>query len=210
MAIMGGRAKSHAVICLTIMQGRIYISSAFTNLKYVKCKPNKDWLDNDPHFWNSPPTWGICRTDFRKMLDKDDYIFYVLPKKTEFPQMIYGYIKVVESIPHVEAYERFPQKRMKNKNPNGNIIVDENGNYNRFDNEDHKERFEQIKNYYVVGDKNNSKFLKPEEIIKLSKTFLSTLQKVFNSNATDIFSIIGRKGRILDEQQIIFLLKWLN
>lgn len=192
------------------MQGRIYISSAFTNIKYVKCKPNKDWLDNDPHFWKAPPTWGICRTDFRKMLDKDDYIFYVLPKKAELPQMIYGYIKVIESILHIEAYKRFPQKRMGNENPNGNIIVNEAGNYNRFDNEVHKDRFEQIKKYYIVGDNYKSKFLKPEKIIRLSKTFLYTLQKVFNSNAIDIFSIIGRKGRVLNEQQINILLKWLN
>jgi hypothetical protein len=40
-----------------IMQGRIYISGAFTNLNYVKCKPNNEWLDNDPHFWSNPPTW---------------------------------------------------------------------------------------------------------------------------------------------------------
>jgi len=192
------------------MQGRIYISSAFTNFKYVKCKTNKDWLDNDPHFWNSPPTWGICRTDFRKMLDKDDYVFFVLPKKAELPQMIYGYIKIVESIPHIEAYKSFPQKRMENKNPNGNIIVDEFGNYNRFDNNVHQVRFEEIKKYYIIGDKNISKFLKPNDIIKLSKYFFPTLQTVFDSKAKNIFNIIGRKGRVLSEKQINYLLKWLN
>jgi len=192
------------------MEGRIYISSAFTNLKYAKCKPNKDWLDNDPHFWNSPPTWGICRTDFRKMLNKNDYIFFVLPKRTELPQMIYGYIKILKSISHLEAYQIFPQKRLKNGKPNGNIIVDEFGNYNRYDNNAHKERFEQIKNYYIVGDRNNSKFLQENEINKLSKSFLQKLQKVFVSKASDIFDIIGRKGRILDEKQIDTLLKWLN
>lgn len=192
------------------MEGRIYISGAFTNIKYAKCKPNKNWLDNDPHFWNEPPTWGICRTDFRKKLDKNDYIFFVLPKEAELPQMIYGYIKIQESISHVEAYNRFPQKRMKNNNPNGNIIVDEFGNYNRFDNNVHKDKFERIKNYYIIGDKNNSSFLRPREIIKLSKYFLPTLQNIFNSKAADIFGIIGRKGRILNDAQIIKLLNWLN
>ncbi len=192
------------------MEGRIYISGAFTNIKYVKCKPNKNWLDNDPHFWNEPPTWGICRTDFRKRLDKNDYIFFVLPKEAELPQMIYGYIKIQESISHMEAYNRFPQKRMKNNNPNGNIIVDKFGNYNRFDNNIHKDKFERIKNYYIIGDKNNSSFLLPGKIIKLSKYFLPTLQNIFNSKAEDIFGIIGRKGRILNDAQIIKLLNWLN
>lgn len=192
------------------MQGRIYISGAFTNLKYDRCKPNKEWLDNDPHFWKSPPTWGICRTDFRRALNKNDYIFFVLPKNIELPQMIYGYMKIVENISHCEAFKRYPNKRMVNKNPNGNIITDIRGNYNKYDQGIHKDQFESIKKYYVVGDKTNSKLLKTEEIKHLSIYFLPTLQKVFNSKAPDVFSIIGRKGRVLNSTQIATLLTWLN
>ena len=192
------------------MQGRIYISSAFTNIKNVKCKPNKDWLDNDPHFWTNPPTWGICRTDFRKMLDKDDYVFFVLPKNIELPQMIYGYIRIIEKIPHIEAFIRFPNKRMKNGNPNGNIITDEFGNYNKYDLGAHRKRFENIKQYYVVGDVTESKFLKSKKIESMAAEFLPILKKIFDTNSNTIFQIIGRKGRKLNQSQIHALLNWLG
>ena len=124
--------------------------------------------------------------------------------------MIYGYIRIIEKIPHIEAFKRFPNKRMKNGNPNGNIITDEFGNYNKYDLGAHKNRFESIKQYYLVGDVSHSKFLRVEEIMKLSKYFLPALRKIFNCNAPDIFSIIGRKGRVLSSSQIIKLLTWLR
>jgi hypothetical protein len=198
------------------MQGRIYISSAFTNLRYIKCKPNADWLDNDPHFWNSPPTWGICRTDYRRILEKDDYIFFVLPKNANgtngdtLPQMIYGYFKILEHIDHLTAYKRFPQKRMRNANPNGNIIVNADGTYNRYDNNAHKDRFNQIKEHYIVGDINDYRFLKPTEIRRLAPSFLLALNNLFSTKAMDIFEVIGRKGRTLNDIQVSKLVNWLN
>ena len=33
--------------------------------------------------WNWPPTWGICRTDFRRVIKVGDYIFFVLPKASD-------------------------------------------------------------------------------------------------------------------------------
>lgn len=198
------------------MQGRIYISSAFTNLRYVKCKPNSAWLDNDPHFWKSPPTWGICRTDFRKQLNKDDYIFFVLPKYSkdekdlDLPQMIYGYFKIVDHIDHLTAYKSFPQKRMRNTNPNGNIIVDANGHYNEFDGDVHRSRFSQIRKHYIVGHRSKNKFLKPQEIRRLAPTFLMTLNAIFQTDASDIFEVIGRKGRKLSDKQITRLLDWIR
>lgn len=79
------------------MKGRIYISGAFTTVVHSKCKQLGE-LDNDPHFWESPPTWGICRPDIRELLNfkNDNYIFFVLPKKSDLPQMIYGYMKIVD------------------------------------------------------------------------------------------------------------------
>ncbi|MDD1779035.1 MAG: hypothetical protein LUQ65_12790 [Candidatus Helarchaeota archaeon] len=192
------------------MEGRIYISSAFTNLRYVKCRPNRDRLDNDPHFWNFPPTWGICRTDFRRMIGQGDYIFFVLPKHTNLPQMIYGYFKIREHIDHITAYRRFPKKRMRNGNPNGNIIVNADGSYNRFDNGAHRDRFDEIKKHYIVSDPKHFRFLKPADINRLAPSFLETLNTVFKSNATDIFEVIGRKGRVLRDTQVSKLVNWLN
>ena len=64
------------------------------------------WLDNDPHFWTSPPTWGICRTDYRRTVNVGDYIFFVLPAHAELPQMVYGYLRVKEKITHSQAFQR--------------------------------------------------------------------------------------------------------
>jgi hypothetical protein len=67
--------------------------------------------------------------------------------------MIFGFLKVVEKISHIEAFPRpdLRSKRMGNKTPNGNIIVDAGGRYNRFDGGAHKQKFEKIKRHYVVG-----------------------------------------------------------
>jgi len=192
------------------MTGRIYISGAFTNLNYVRCKPNKDWLDNDPHFWKMPPTWGICRTDYRKMLNQGDYIFFVLPAGTTLPQTIYGYFKIAEHITHDDAYQHYPAKRMRSQNPNGNIIVDGTGNYNRFDENVHRKKFEAIRKHYIVGDRHDMAFLKKQQIESMAPQFLAVLNNVFVSNASTIFQIIGRKGRVLNNLQTGKLLQWIN
>jgi len=192
------------------MKGRIYISGVFANLKYVKCRPNVDWLDNDPHFWSSPPTWGICRTDFRGVMSKGDYIFFVLPKKTDLPQMVYGYFKIADHIDHLTAYHLFPNKRMRETNPNGNIIVNADGTYNQLDGGAHLSRFNQIKKHYIVGEIRDHCFLKPVHIRRLAPLFLNTLNNIFNCDKNEIIKILTRKGRILNESQIYMLMNWLK
>jgi hypothetical protein len=117
------------------MKGFIYIASAFHTVNRSKCGRGGSWVDNDPHFWTQPPTWGICRNDLRHRCDVGDYIFFVLPLHGRHPQMIFGHLRVAEKITHLDAYHRpdLRSKRMANTNPNGNIIVDAHGNYNRFD-----------------------------------------------------------------------------
>jgi hypothetical protein len=106
------------------MKGFIYIASAFHTVNHSKCGRGGSWIDNDPHFWTSPPTWGICRNDLRKRADPGDYIFFVLPRHCRHPQMIFGYLRIAEpKITHAAAYHRtnLKSKRMGNKNPNGKI-----------------------------------------------------------------------------------------
>lgn len=106
------------------MAGRIYISSAFKSLKNATCKLNDESLDNDPHFWKQPPTWGICRTDYRRNCKVGDYIFFVLPKKSSLnEQCIYGYLKVKDIITHAQAYKAFPSKRMADKNQMETLLL---------------------------------------------------------------------------------------
>jgi hypothetical protein len=194
-----------------MMEGRIYISGVFTTVDRSKCG-GVGWLDNDPHFWNSPPTWGICRTDFRRVIKVGDYIFFVLPKASELPQMVYGYFKVREKICHMQAYARreLRRKRMGNKVPNGNIIVDARGRYNQFDGGPHKDRFSEIKPYYIIGDTNESAFLSEERIRRLAPGFVGILNRVFRTREKSAFGIIGRKGRRMSEEQVGRLLAWLR
>jgi hypothetical protein len=194
------------------MEGRIYISRVFKTVHRSKCGGGGGWLDNDPHFWKWPPTWGICRTDFRRVIDVGDYVFFVLPKNSELPQMVYGYFRVREKICHMQAYGR-PElrcKRMGNKNPNGNIIVDAHGHYNRFDGGHHKDRFGEIKRYYVIGDPEGSEFLSEDRIRKLAPGFLGALNGAFGTLERSVFRIIGRKGRRMSEEQVRSLMAWLR
>src|SRR5688500_3981471 len=125
------------------MKGLIYIAGSFETVSRSKCGGGRAWIDNDPHFWTNPPTWGICRNDLRRKADIGDYVFFVLPRKARHPQMVFGYLRVAEKITHREAFDRaaLATKRMGNKNPNGNILVNRHGRYNRFDRGAHERIF---------------------------------------------------------------------
>jgi hypothetical protein len=194
------------------IQGRIYISGAFTSVKRSECGDSTDWLDNDPHFWTQPPTWGICRTDLRRVIEVDDFVFFVLPRASPLPQMIYGYFRVCEKITHMAAYFRhnLHSKRMRNKIPNGNIIVDAELRYNRFDGGRHRNRFERIKNYYIVGDEAESEFLAEQKIRRLAPAFLGILNDIFGTQKDSVLGTIGRGGRRMSKEQVSHLLMWLK
>lgn len=194
------------------MKGYIYISGVFSTVTRAKCDVGEGWLDNDPHFWKSPPTWGICRTDYRRCVTPGDYIFFVLPKASKLPQMVYGYLRVDEKITHEQAFKRrgLRSKRMGNKNPNGNIIVDADGKYNRFDGNVHRDRFATIKYHYVIGDVGDSAFLPEERIRELAPAFVDTLNNIFDTHCDSVFAILTRKGRRMQEVQVRHLLAWLQ
>jgi hypothetical protein len=192
------------------MQGRIYISGTFTEITPPLNKT--DWRDNCPHFWSGPPTWGICRPDFRKVLSVGDYVFFVLPARARLPQMIYGYMRILEKIDHITAYHRpaLFDKRMGNKNPNGNIIVNSSGQYNKFDGGVHLHNFQKIKQHYVVGDPEKSAFLTEAKILQKHPAFQATLNVIFNKTGGAPINVISRKGRRMNHQQVADMLQWLR
>jgi len=193
------------------MKGRIYIAGAFTTVVRSKCG-QLGQLDNDPHFWEDPPTWGICRPDIRETLNQNDYVFYVLPMKSELPQMIFGYLRIREIITHAEAYHRprLHLKKMGNKNPNGNIIVDANGDYNRYDANLHRDRFDKIKMHYAIGYQNDSSRLSTRRIRDLAPTFLAALNRIFGCRERRVIDAVSRWGKVLSADQVLELLAWLN
>lgn len=194
------------------VKGYIYIASAFETVNRSVCGQRGGWIDNDPHFWTSPPTWGICRNDLRAGAEVGDIVFFVLPRRGRHPQMIFGFLKIAEILSHIEAFRRpdLHSKRMGNKMPNGNIIVDARGEYNRFDGGAHRHKFDRIKSHYAVGNETKSRILTSEEIRYLAPTFLTTLSSILGIPGTRAIDIISRKGRVLKAQQARSLVAWLN
>ena len=194
------------------MKGFIYIAGSFETINYSKCGGGKSGVDNDPHFWTGIPTWGICRNDLRKRAEEEDYVFFVLPKNSKHPQTIFAYMKIQEIISHKAAYHRkdLRDKRMGNKRINGNIIVDANGSYNRYDAGVHLDKFGKIKERYAIGYKNESRMLSEKEILKLHPDFVKKLKQVLGGNGARPIDYIQRYGQTLTPKQIDQLLNWIN
>lgn len=195
------------------MKGLIYIAGSFHSVRRSVCGGGKEWIDNDPHFWSQPPTWGICRNDLRRRADNGDYIFFVLPKAAKHPQCIFGYMKIKEKISHASAFVRsaLRAKRMGNKIPNGNIIVDASGRYNRFDGEAHRHMFDRIKDEYAIGEIACSRLLTETEIDALAPDFVPMLQRVLNnSEGKTPIDLISRYGQTLSPAQVQSVLEWID
>jgi len=194
------------------MSNFIYIAGSFETVNRSKCGRGKAWIDNDPHFWSDPPTWGICRNDLRRKTTIGNYVFFVLPKNGKHPQMVFGYMKVEDKISHIDAYHRSQllSKRMGSKNPNGNIIVDAHGQYNRFDAGAHKPIFGKIKKEYVIGKQETSKFLTGNEIQSLAPNFLTKLAQITGKKGNRPIDIISRYGLELSNSQVQQLIFWIS
>lgn len=194
------------------MKGLMYIAGSFHTVRRSACGGGKGWIDNDPHFWTDPPTWGICRNDLRRKADLEDYVFFVLPRAANHPQCLFGYMKVKEKITHLDAFSRpyLRSKRMGNKNPNGNIIVTATGAYNRFDANAHRHMFDRVKLEYVIGHLSHSRILSVKDINRLAPNFMALLRKLFGTSRERPIDYISRYGRILNEKQVNQVLSWAN
>ena len=196
-----------------MVQGYLYIASAFQSLKQSGCTVGGE-LDNDPHIWRKPYTWGICRPDIRNAVSEGDYIFFVLGKKANLPQMIFAYIKVGEVLTHQQAFHRreLKSKRMiGNKKTEGNIIVNSDGSYNGNDYKIHFKNFDEIKKKYVIADMIHSKVITTQEIVSKAQDFVSFLNKLLDKDGDSPYKIISQKGIWgLKEEQVKQLIGWLK
>lgn len=190
----------------------MYIAGSFHTVRRSVCGGGKEWVDNDPHFWTNPPTWGICRNDLRRRAGPGDYVFFVLPKRALHPQCLFAYLHVSEKLSHVEAFAHpeLRSKRMGNKNPNGNIIVDATGGYNRFDGNAHRHMFNRIKDEYAVGRLDSSRLLSASEIDRLAPQFNDLLRHLFGGAGSRPTDFISRYGRTLSAAQVNAVLRWVN
>ena len=194
------------------MSGFIYIASAFETVNRSTCGRKGSWVDNDPHFWTDPPTWGICRNDLRARSRPGYTIFFVLPKNGRHPQCIFGYLTIDRIVTHLQAYRdpRLISKRMSRKVPNGNIIVTATGRYNRFDARSHFHKWQKISKHYAVGKTEASKFLTSREVRKKAPTFVPTLVKIIGRSGPRAIDVITRKGTHLTDLQVRQLINWIS
>ena len=193
------------------MKGYIYIARWYET---VNINSTSRHIDNDPHLWTAPPTWGICRTEYRKNVNSGDYVFFVLPKYSEYGhknQIIFAYLEVARTITHLQAYTDCPHKRMQaGGQVNGNIIVNSDDSYSRYDLGAHRDKFKEIKDHYVVGNPANSELLTEEKLKRLAPNFRNVLNDTFNTVDKDVFQVISRKGRKLNAEKIFKLLDFLR
>lgn len=189
----------------------IYIANSFKTVGRTAVARGGWPVDNDPHFWNSPPTWGICRPDLRKKATPGQTIFFVLSKNSQHPQMIFGYLQIKRIVSHLSAHRSLPQKRMRGLMPDGNIIVTATGRYNRWDGQSHQHNFQKIRGKYAIGDPQHSRFLTAEQIENKAAEFLSTLGEVLGFTGTRAIDLISRAGRqSLTDVQVKALKKWVD
>jgi hypothetical protein len=185
------------------MKGYIYTM-------YEGADPGKGWEMTDPIF-GDPPTLGACMPQIRKQVQRNDHIFTISGRTKDVKQYIVGGFQVEEKINAIIARERFPQYQQRQDeegNIVGNIIVDKNGEQNKFDY--HKGNFQKRIENYIIG-KNPTLFQKPDEVERArGEASLKILRDLFDKEGGEKpHDIIGRWRR-LEQKQIERLLAWME
>jgi hypothetical protein len=174
------------------MKAKIFVTSSGYD-------PDKGKHVKDPYL-GPRPTLGACRPDIREKLQKGDQIFTVSGKVPGVPQIVIGGFEVAEKISAIEAYERFPDLRLRKRDDGqltGNVIVNAEGKQHELDGHDKFDR--RIQNY-IVGT-NPIVLTTPAEIAEGRRLTLEILQDVFGKKGDSVRSIIGRCSN-LDEKQV--------
>jgi hypothetical protein len=173
------------------------------------CDPVEGKHVKDPYL-GSNPSLGGCRPDIRKMVQKGDHIFVVTGKVRGVAQVVLGGFEIAEKISAIEAYERFPEQRLRllrDGQVTGNIIVNADNEQHELDHHD-VDTFDRRAGNYLVGT-NPIALLTLEEITEGREWTLEILRDVFDLRGNSIREIMGR-GRNLTEKQVQKLRAHLN
>ncbi len=184
------------------MIGKIFVTGS-------GCDPVKGKHIKDPYL-GPQPSLGACRPDIRRQVQKGDHIFVVSGKVKSFSQVVLGGFEVAEKISAIEAYERFPEQRLRllpNDEVTGNVIVSDEGRQHALDHHDKGTFNRRIENY-LVGT-NPISLLTPEEIDEGRLWTLEILQEVFGKKGNSVREIMGR-NRNMTEMQVEKLRKLLD
>ena len=154
-------------------------------------------------------TLGACRPDLRRQLSGGDHIFVISGKITGAEQFVIGGFEIEAKMNAVEAYERFPQHRLRRRRDGqltGNIIVDAHGQQHELD--DHTSFSSRINNY-LLG-KNPIALTTSSEIAKGRTETLEALQEIMKKKGSSPIQVVGRWGSSLTAMQVLHLRDWLG
>src|SRR3954452_23532169 len=101
------------------MKGKLFVTSSGYD-------PEKGKHVKDPYLGPNP-TLGACRHDIRAKLQKGDHIYVISGKVPNVDQFVMGGFEIAEKISASEAYVRFPEQRLRQREDGqltGNVIVD--------------------------------------------------------------------------------------
>ena len=113
------------------MIGKVFVTSSGYD-------PEKGKDVKDPYL-GPQPSLGGCRPDIRRKLQKGDHIFVVSGKVRDEDQYIIGGFEISEKISVIEAFQRFPEQRLRmgdDKQVVGNVITYANGKQHKLDHHD--------------------------------------------------------------------------
>ena len=182
------------------MVGKIFITSTGYD-------PQLGKHVNDPYL-GPGPTLGACRPDLRRRLSEGDHIYVVSGKVTGAEQFVMGGFEIEAKVDAREAYERFPQHRLRLRSDGqltGNIIVNARGEQHELD--DHTSFSSRINNY-IVGKDPIALQTSPEIAQGRAET-LEALQDILRKKGDSPIRVVGRWGSDLSEAQVLDLRDWL-
>jgi hypothetical protein len=175
------------------MKGKVFVTSTGYD-------PDKGEDVKDPYLGPNP-SLGACRPDIRKQLQVGDQVFVVSGKVRGFDQYVIGGLEIKEKIGVLEAYERFPEQRLRlgdDGKVTGNIIVDAAGNQHELDHHPEATFEGRIKNY-VVGC-NPIVLATPIEVAEGRRLTLDILRDVFELRGNSIRELLGRCRNMTGKQ----------
>jgi hypothetical protein len=179
------------------MIGKIFVTG-------TGCDPVEGKHMKDPYLGNNPSLGG-CHPDIRKQVQKGDHVFVVTGKVRSVAQVVLGGFEVEEKISAMEAYERFPEQRLRllpDGQVTGNVIVNGINEQHELDHHD-ADTFDRRTENYLVGT-NPIALLTLEEIAEGREWTLEILRDLFDLKGNSIREIMGR-GRNLTEKQVLKL-----
>ena len=175
------------------MIGKIFVTGS-------GCDPVKGKHIKDPYL-GPKPSLGACRPDIRRRVQKGDHVFVVSGKVQGLSQVVLGGFEVAEKISVMEAYERFPEQRLR-RLPDGqvigNVIVNAKGKQHDLDHHN-RDTFDRRIENYLVG-MNPIALLTLEEIDEGRLRTLEILQEVFGKKGNSVRAIIGRHRNMTELQ----------